>query len=150
MDFLQLRVYWLRGIIAGLFLAGFYIGLAVIANMHAPSFMLDHSPAVWFNFILGSPIAEELLFRGVLFNELCRFTKWSWAILVSAIGFAILHLPVWILLDDMSTSLLIQSFGNILLYGIIFAGLMKATKSLWAPIAAHCLNNFLLLSIVTG
>jgi len=149
-DYSRLDERWFSGSVVGLAFAGSYLLIAVILPMTAPSLMLTHSAAAWLNFIVGSPIAEELLFRWVLFNELSRITKWYWAMLISAVMFAVLHLPVWILLENMSMAQLTQSFVQILVYGLIFAVLMRATKSFWAPLTAHCVNNFILQSVVDG
>ena len=150
LDYLQLRSYWLRGLIIGSLVAGIYLGLFFITTMQQPMLQLPDNFAIWFNFIIGSPFAEELLFRGVFFNELKRVVAVHWAIGISAIFFAILHLPVWLILDGMTLSTALQSFVQISLYGVVFALLMHVTKSLWASLAAHWLNNFILLSIVDG
>jgi membrane protease YdiL (CAAX protease family) len=41
----------------------------------------------------------------------------------------------------MSASLIAQSFGNIVLYGLFFALIFRATGSWWAPLVPHWLNN---------
>ncbi len=148
LDYLQLRENWLRGIIVGLLIAGIYLALNVIATMQHPVIAISANPAIWFNFIIGSPLAEEVLFRGVLFNELNRRIPSYLAVIISALMFALLHVPVWLILDGMAITLLIQNFVQIFFYGLVFATMMKFTKSLWTPLAAHWLNNLILLSLV--
>lgn len=148
LDYLQLRSYWFRGLVVGALVAGIYLALFIASTMQNPTLQLSDNFAIWFNFIIGSPFAEELLFRGVLFNELKRVVSAYWAIAISAILFAVLHLPVWLMLDGMALPTALQSFVQISLYGVVFAMLMHVTKSLWASLTAHWLNNFILLSIV--
>lgn len=149
LDYLQLRQKWLRGILIGVVIAGIYLAFTIATTMNNPMIELPVVPAIWFNFIIGSPLAEELLFRGVLFNELNRAMSSYLAIIISALMFAILHLPVWIILDGMPIALIAQSFLQIFVYGLIFAMMMKFTKSLWTPLSAHWLNNLVLLSVIS-
>jgi membrane protease YdiL (CAAX protease family) len=149
-DYLQLRDKRLKGILVGLAVSGIYLFLALATTIGESDFIVDHSAATWINFIIGSPVAEEFLFRAVLFHELCRLIKWQWAIVISAILFVCLHLPAWLLLDNMPIELVVQSSVQIFFYGLIFAALLKATGSLWAPLSAHWLNNFVLLSLVAS
>ena len=149
-DYLQLRDKRLKGILVGLAVSGIYLFLALATTIGESDFIVDHSAATWINFIIGSPVAEEFLFRAVLFHELCRLVKWQWAMLISAILFVCLHLPAWLFLDNMPIELVVQSSVQIFFYGLIFAALLKATGSLWAPLSAHWLNNFVLLSLVAS
>ncbi|GAB5493287.1 MAG: hypothetical protein Phog2KO_35020 [Phototrophicaceae bacterium] len=148
LDYLQLKENWLQGFLIGVLIASIYLAFTIATTMENPMIALPVAPAIWFNFIIGSPFAEELLFRGVLFNELNRVTSSYLAIIISALLFAILHLPVWIILDGMPIGLLAQNFIQIFIYGLIFAMMMKFTKSLWTPLSAHWLNNFILLSVI--
>jgi membrane protease YdiL (CAAX protease family) len=47
---------------------------------------------VVFGVVIVAPIAEELLFRGVLLRSLLRRTTAEWAVLISAVVFAAVHL----------------------------------------------------------
>ena len=147
-DYLQLQDKWLRSIVIGLIISGIYLAFIITTTMNNPMIVISGNFAIWFNFIIGSPLAEELLFRGVLFNELSRFVPSYLAIIISALMFAILHLPVWLILDGMPIALVIENFIQIFVYGLIFAAMMKFTKSLWTPLAAHWLNNLILLSVI--
>lgn len=147
LDYLSLRENWSRGLALGLAIAVAYLYFAVLKGMHKPSIVFSTDSAVWLNFIIGSPVAEEVLFRGVLFKELASNMKWGWAMFLSSVLFTVLHFPVWILIEQMPVGILAQNAVSIFMYGVVFAALMKATKSLWAPLAAHCTNNFILLSV---
>ncbi|MCT4613275.1 MAG: CPBP family intramembrane metalloprotease [Marinifilaceae bacterium] len=74
-------------------------------------------------------LGEELLFRGLLQNNIQKWTKNAhWAIFISAFTFSAVHM---------------QFFGFIprLMLGIFFGYLFWYTKNLWYPIIAHFVNN---------
>ena len=86
--------------------------------------------------VIFGPIVEELLVRGVILNRLA--VKWGLtvSIILSSLLFGILHLD------------LIGSF----IFGLMMAVIYVKTKTLWAPILCHILNNFIgvLLELTTG
>ena len=79
--------------------------------------------------VLISPIAEELIFRGVFLNKLRFIVPTIFAVLVSALLFASLH-----------------GFGSIIsafVFGICMALLYLKTDNILVPILAHFLNNLI-------
>jgi len=76
-------------------------------------------------------IAEEILFRGALAR---LFMEWTgsihWAAILSAIIFSAIHLQFY-------------GFLPRFLLGLSFAYLFFSTGSLWIPILAHFINNFM-------
>lgn len=74
-----------------------------------------------------APIAEEILFRGILFRRLLR----RWPPLLAALGssllFGVAHFDV---------------VGSTFM-GLALVALYVQTRSLWVPVAAHALNNLL-------
>ena len=84
--------------------------------------------------VLISPISEELIFRGVIFNRLKLIMPTSISILVSSLLFASMHI-----------------YGSIIaafIFAICMAILYVKTDNIAVPIFAHFLNNFLAESIV--
>ncbi len=75
------------------------------------------------------PIAEEIVFRGVLFRLWERQWGWVAAMLLSSAAFAAVH-----------PHNLIQTF----LSSIFYVCLLRRTGSLWAPILCHATYNFLI------
>lgn len=75
-----------------------------------------------------APIAEELLFRGVIYNTLNRKISIKWTIIIQAIFFGVFH------------GNLIQGLYATLL-GVIFGYVTYKTKSLWPAITMHIVNN---------
>lgn len=93
-------------------------------------------PILLYIAIVGiAPLFEEILFRGFLFQGLQSSPLGSpGAILVSAVGWAILHVQY--------DSIVI---GQIILFGLLFSGARWRTHSLFIPLSMHSLNNFLAL-----
>lgn len=79
--------------------------------------------------VLISPIAEELIFRGIFLNKLRLIVPTIFAILISALLFASLH-----------------GFGSIIsafVFGIFMALLYLKTDNILVPILTHVLNNLI-------
>ncbi len=75
------------------------------------------------------PIGEEVFFRGFIFSTLRRW-GWAWAVTLSSLLFAAVHLQV-------------VHFLPILLLGVVLAVLYQRTGSLVASIAVHGVNNLI-------
>lgn len=89
-------------------------------------------------FFIGSiltPVVEELVFRGIIYQTLKTKLKAWIAMIASAFIFAALHgeLPAFI---------------PIFLFGIFMAFVLEKTKSIYMPIALHCLNNLIAFIIL--
>lgn len=97
-----------------------------------PSKSIGNGLAGIFSFIsvvLISPVAEELVFRGVFLSKLRLIVPTIFAILVSSLLFASLH-----------------SFGSIIsafVFGICMALLYLKTDNILVPIFGHFLNNLI-------
>jgi membrane protease YdiL (CAAX protease family) len=68
--------------------------------------------------VVAAPIAEEIVFRGVFLQSLSARVREGWAVALSSVVFALLHLSVF-------------SFLPIVLVAIVFAYLFLRTGSLW-------------------
>jgi membrane protease YdiL (CAAX protease family) len=110
-------------------------------------FAIPKDLATWLNAILSAPVAEEVLFRGLVFRVLLeRLAIWS-ALVVSALLFALIHLPYWWLSGAASPASLALRLGSIFAYGIFFALLYRWSGSLYAPLICHVLNNLVTVSL---
>ncbi|HUF06957.1 MAG TPA: type II CAAX endopeptidase family protein [Candidatus Binatia bacterium] len=78
--------------------------------------------------VILTPIAEEVFFRGVVFNAWLREGGRRWAYIGSAALFAVIHLSLVSLLP-------------IFLLGLALAWIYRRTGSLLAPIAMHATVN---------
>jgi membrane protease YdiL (CAAX protease family) len=77
--------------------------------------------------VVVGPIAEEILFRGILFRRLLR----RWPPLLAAFGSSLLF-------GAAHFDLVGSTF-----MGLALVALYVMTRSLWVPVAAHALNNLL-------
>lgn len=78
--------------------------------------------------VFVAPFCEEVFFRGFVFTGLCRGMPLGWAIVISALIFAVAHGDV-------------GSFLLLFIIGLALAFLRWRTKSLWPGIVLHMLNN---------
>lgn len=78
--------------------------------------------------VILAPIAEEVFFRGVVFNALRREGGRRWAFVGSAVLFGAIHLSLVLFLP-------------LLLLGLALAWIYERTNNLLAPIAMHATVN---------
>ena len=137
-----------KGVLFGLL--GFLALAAVIGvqrHSRLSHFALPTDPAAWLNPILLAPIAEEVLFRGLVFRLLLEHLAVWCALAVSALLFALIHLPYWWLSGAASPAGLVLRLGSIFAYGVFFALLYRWSGSLLAPLICHMLNNLVTSSL---
>ena len=84
--------------------------------------------ALWVLAAVLTPLWEEVLFRGILFQALARRMPWFLAALLGAAVFAAIHIAppalAYVFVLGLSCCLLLRFHGN-----------------LWAPIILHAVNN---------
>lgn len=79
---------------------------------------------------LAPAVGEELVFRGVIGRGLLARHGWFWGIAVTSVMFATIHLsPAQVI--------------GVLPLGVVIHFVYAATRSFWAPMLAHFLNNAL-------
>lgn len=83
------------------------------------------------NLLIAAPIVEEIVLRGVVFNQIDSTTNTLTAIIGSALLFGIMHIMAG------GITLAIGAFLIGLIFGIIYA----RTKNLWVCIIAHAVAN---------
>ena len=83
-------------------------------------------------------LAEEILFRGLIQVDLQRAFGWKWAILGASLMFAVMHLT-WRSVPEL-VFVFLASFA--------LGGVYMKTKSLVPAIAAHGMNNVMLVAIL--
>ena len=96
--------------------------------------------------VVLAPLYEELLFRRVLFGRLWEAGWPVLGLILSSMVFALVHeLPGLNGKPADSTLFLILVYTGM---GGIFAWVYRRTGTLWAPIAAHILNNAIALAVM--
>lgn len=104
------------------------IGVDVTAQAAEQAIALVDPWVVVVAFVIMAPIAEEVFFRGVVFNAWLREGGRRWAFIGSSGLFALIHL---------SLVLLVPLF----LLGLVLAWVYQRTGNLLAPIAMHATVN---------
>jgi membrane protease YdiL (CAAX protease family) len=98
---------------------------------------------------IGTVLVEELIFRGVLLGLLRRITPTVVAVLVTSILFGLWHVyPAWrgdaenqALVSAGKLSTVLGTMAATTLAGLVFGWLRVASRSLVAPMLAHCATN---------
>ncbi|MGY3040524.1 membrane protease YdiL (CAAX protease family) [Rhodanobacter sp. TND4EL1] len=128
-----LLVPWLGSLLTG-WLAH---GLPVTQNIQQIGGQTPLAPRIVLALVVVSlgPVVEELLFRGVLFSALTRRWGAGWAVGISSLVFALVHLPG---LDYQWYAL-----PNLLLLALLLAMLRLRSASIWPGAVAHGLNNLM-------
>lgn len=88
--------------------------------------------------VLFVGLAEELLFRGLIQQDLSQAFGWKWGLLGASVLFAVMHLT-WRSIPE-----LIFVFSAALILGALYI----KTKSLVASILTHGINNVILVAVL--
>lgn len=96
--------------------------------------------------VLLVPMAEETLFRGLIFQGLYNKSRLL-AYTISTLGFAAIHVMSFIGKYDLP--LLLLSFLQYLPAGICLGFAYAKTDTIWTPIAIHSIVNFIGILFVT-
>ena len=97
---------------------------------------LIHKPYGPILISLGAGISEELLFRGAIFEILSLYLNPISSTIIISILFLIVHLPQY------KNSFFLNLVMFIL--SVIFTTIYIITESIWTPIIAHAIYNFVI------
>ena len=117
-------------------LMGIHIDPQLIASLIS-SKTLSHG-SLAFCFVMGAfllPVMEELIFRGIIYQSLRTKMKPWIAIAISAAIFSAWHLEM-------------RWFIPLFVMGAMLAYARERTGSLYVPMAMHCANNSIVLTLV--
>lgn len=92
------------------------------------------SPIIFFLF---TPIAEELIFRGWVYQQIEKW--WKWPVLISALLFGLHHLQYF---GYHFTNFAIFQITYTFVLGIILGKMRKDSGSIYLPLVAHILLNW--------
>ncbi|WP_336249677.1 CPBP family intramembrane glutamic endopeptidase [Stomatohabitans albus] len=124
------------------------------ANLNSAIWPSDISPlqAIGAGLAIGIvvPIAEEMIFRGIILNALSRKVNTWVALVISALLFTVPHLPNFLLID-IEPAAMLSGIIQILILGLVIGFWMIKTNRLGASIWAHIMNNsMVVISLVLG
>ena len=128
---------------ASSFAVGRLIGVVFpeFANVNDASLaaMASQGPVMLFvSTVVLVPLAEEVLFRGLIFGELLPRGRWG-AYLVSALAFCAVHVAGYV--GVYPAGMLAVCFAQYLPAGLILARSYEKTGTLFAPVAIHTAVN---------
>ena len=84
---------------------------------------------------VAAPLAEEILFRGLLYGALQRWLSARWIIVLTALVFAVVHLqPLY--------------FPPLFCFGLVLGWARHKSGTLALPFFIHLLNNSIALLLV--
>ncbi|MBT2757518.1 CPBP family intramembrane metalloprotease [Mesobacillus foraminis] len=129
----------LWGIALSLLLGGGLILEAFIFDNAAFHFSLSFDD--YLNTFIMAGLAEEIVFRGLILQEINKRMAFWKANGITALLFLVIHYPIWIYND------LFHHYGShlyVFCIGLLFGNIFKKTGSLWAVILIHGSHNFFL------
>lgn len=137
--YLKLKQHWLRGVLIGLAVSALILLLALVQHgmPHMGAGGLTWNSVLSTTLLIG--FFEEVPYRGFVFQKLGDWMSRKSAVAISSLLFVAIHLPGWISLHLFTLHSLIFVF----VFGVLMALLFLYTKSLWAPIVSHSLNDFI-------
>jgi uncharacterized protein len=143
LKYLKLNANIRRGFLWGLSFSAFVLVPSCIYRVcfSSQEFHWPSGIATWLNPVLTAPLCEEILFRGIAFQELKRRLSFLSSATVSSLLFALIHLPYWYLSGNHMGWALAASLAVVFIQGCAFSWLLERSKSLWAPLTFHWLNN---------
>ena len=89
-----------------------------------------------------SPLLEELLFRGLVMQELMALLPTNLANALTSLLFVGAHLPFWLSHGGLTQAMISNAFG-VLVFSVVACWLFARTRSIWPPTVAHIANNVL-------
>jgi membrane protease YdiL (CAAX protease family) len=138
-EYLKLKQHWSRGIVVAMIFSALNLAL-MIAQRGLPHL---RAGALTWNTILSTSLLigfmEEIPYRGFIFQKLGDWFSFPTATLLSSLLFLAIHLPGWLSLHLFQPRVAIFVF----VFGVVMVLLLRYTKSLWAPIVSHSLNDFM-------
>ncbi|MGE7910513.1 CPBP family intramembrane glutamic endopeptidase [Lysinibacillus xylanilyticus] len=131
----KIGLFW--GVVLSLLIGLYFAFETYIINQQ--SFQFSLSIDDYLNGFLMAGIAEEIVFRGLILQEINKKMAFWKANIITALLFLVIHYPVWIYNE------IFFHFGThvyVFILGLLFGFVYKKTGSLWSVIIFHALHNF--------
>jgi membrane protease YdiL (CAAX protease family) len=145
--YLKLNKNILKGILWGAAIGGSIFLFNVLASYLMIGKVLFNgriSEELWIKAILLVGLSEEVLFRGFILQKVSNIFGFWTGNLVSAFLFLLIHIPGWIMTNNMQSPM---NMITLVLLGLIFGFVLKKSNSLWGSMVAHSINNYTSLAI---
>ena len=131
-------IYWILNIVVFSLIIKIYPGYANLNNEAVGTMAQDHFGAIAVATVLLAPLAEELVFRGLIFQGLYNRSRFL-AYVISAFAFSVIHLIGY--LGSMDLTHMILSFIQYLPAGLALGWVYGKTDTICTPILMHMLVN---------
>ncbi len=137
-SYLKMRSNWRRGLVFAIIFSA--LNFALLLGQHG----LPHFRAgtITWNSVLSTSLligfVEEIPYRGFIFQKLNEWFSFPTAAIISSLLFLAIHLPGWLLLHLFNARVAVFIF----IFGLLMVLLLRYSRSLWAPIISHSLNDF--------
>ena len=86
---------------------------------------------------------EEVIFRGILLNSFKSEKSIVWSMLISSVGFSIVHITTVVMGNSILAALSTIFYSSLL--GFAFVGIAMKMKNIWFLVIFHTLWNFILM-----
>jgi membrane protease YdiL (CAAX protease family) len=152
LDYLKLRREVKRGIFWGIIISiihiFLYCSLRYLWN-HQLTVNFDLSLKRYWDEILTVGFVEEVMFRGLVLQNLNSVFSFKTSNIVSAALFVLAHLPYWYFGNQFSLPILniVYDFFFLFAFGLFWGFLVKKTNSLWPSMIHHSVNNALAIMV---
>jgi len=141
-----------KGVVWGIIVGLLFVMYGVASNyiFGTGEFNFKFSIYRWLHHVILIGFTEEFVFRGFLFQKIQESAGFWVANIISAVLFVLIHFPRWytdgILLGDFIY--LLNSIVFAFVFSLLQGYLLKRTKSLWACMIVHSLNNMISIAAV--
>ena len=136
---------WAANIAVSMVITGFFPDFYNVNDDSISGLVQDNYVLMSIGTVLLAPVAEELLFRGLVFGSLYNRNRWL-AYTVSVVGFACLHVVGYIGLYPPVHLLL--CFVQYIPAALILCWVYARSNTIWAPILLHiAVNEIAILSM---
>lgn len=143
MNYLKMNVHVKKGLFWGIALS-LLLGAYLILRIYIFDDVSFHFALAfddYLNTVLMAGLAEEIVFRGLLLQELNKRLAFWKANVITALLFLAIHYPIWIVNDVIFH---VGSHMYVFLLGLLFGFVYKKTGSLWTVILMHAFHNYVL------
>lgn len=152
-SYLKLEDNFVNGVMWGTII-GFGVAVYHIVRfflMGDGTLKLDIDMYTWIHRILLIGLTEEVVFRGFILQKLNEELEFIFANGIAAVLFMLMHFPGWYvrgLMSNGNITYFYMSAAFVLIFGLLQGYVLKRTKSLWACMIIHSINN--LVTTVIG
>ena len=131
----------LCGLVIGLLLVAVFYGVDRVFLRHSqPKFLVLNLAVL--NGVIVAPLVEEIVFRGFYLRKLLLGDMAFWAANgITTVFFVCMHLPGWYFQGRLNLNAVVGLLASLALFSLVLGLVKVKSRSLYAPIVIHVLNN---------